>query len=478
MESLGAMSRIGILIKRLVHAGISREEATNWQITPTGHHARSKSKKYTYVHPHLPGQYTSLSRAKEAHIEAHARALALASGKHVCHNAGSNAAMSIIHNARWKNAGKGHAVSPDIANLLDVVVSTDTAERKVGPEPCDADWHAEALVEKHKYLIVSRSTLVVDREHCVLALFVVASPAWPELPAMVPLLHKLYDVMHDVMPDSKLRKGIRMFGYRYNKMGHFATGVGRACMCTGYYPAVTHAKAIRLRRDSLAKEAVVGVASTVCMLESRIAPAMARHRADHAAACNHPGIWPGTSHDICSASALGISRGYVSHPHVDLGFADMAETIVWSSKDVQTGSRYCFAVVDAGIVFDLLAAEATMCMVPGSVRHGTPRRKKGMECGDTGVGVVLLNKANLLSRAVLCETRELCDRVLHNTLNPFITGFSSTYRGVVCFKCRSSRRMQSMLLCDECNTGCHAECLGIPMPPEGGWTCPRCMPHM
>jgi hypothetical protein len=366
------------------------------------------------------------------------------------------------------------AVASSFASRLDVVVVHAVAGRQV-PE---AAWHMHALEQRLGFRVISKSSAVVDADSGrVMALFLTGHDL-PGLESLSQRLPNLHERMQGSMNGNGVRKGIFMFGYRWNSQGH-CNHACRGNMRTGYYPGGSLASARSIWRGDggLAQEAVVGSATAICDLERVVSPCMAERRAAHAVASGHPGIWPGTPHAACPAPALGVSRAYVSMPHVDYSFADLAETIAWSSKGVPAGSGYCFAVSDAGVVFDLLAHEGTMCIVPGSVMHGTPRLSPGFPSDHSGIGMVVLSKANLLSAEAKADTLEIVAR-LKETGNPFVQRFYvSDPNSVSCQVCGRGDRAAQLLLCDNCHLGYHRSCCSAARgvgSKDGEWFCHAC----
>ena len=488
-----AASRLRFLLCRLVANGVPPTDAKAWTVVPgaPGSHA-----KYTYYHPRV-GQFHALTAAKDAHVALTTK-LAARRQSHrgdttpvrspsyvgpenkalptLNMRAGSRGAMAVLVRAPWHGGGADEyapAVSPSVASKLDVVMVRADAGREVS----GTAWHMRALEQDLGFTVIRRSSAVIDAgSGRVLALFLTGHE-FGDVAALSLRLPDLYARLKGVMNPNRVRPGICMFGYRWNSQGH-CNHACRPNMRTGYYPCGTLASARSLWRGDggLTQDAVVGSAAAMCATERLVSPSMAARRAAHAEASGHPGIWPGTSHQTCAAPTLGVSQSYVSPPHVDHGFADMAETIAWSSKGVPQGSGYCFAVTDAGVVFDLLAHDGTMCIVPGSVTHGTPGLAPGFPSEHAGIGLVVLNKANLLSAEAKQDTQEVALR-LTDTGNPFVQRFYvSDPDNVRCEACRRGDLAAELLLCDNCHRGYHRGCClpGASSFSSKEWLCHGC----
>ena len=493
--------RLALLIAKLVAKGVTPLDATAWTVVASDKYNKSSRAKYTYHHP-VFGQFGSLAAAKDAHLvsvvvkAAPDRKSRLVDGiplppakaarlflptetklPSMILSAGSVGAMRMLTNASWHGgsaADEKTAVDPSFAHKLDVVVVHAVAGRRVP----DAAWHMHALQQHMGFTAIHKSSAVVDAESGRVMVLFLTGHDLPGLDALSRRLPDLHERLHGTVNANNARKGIHMFGYRWNSQGH----CNHACrdnMRTGYYPCSSLSSAHSIWRGDGGRmqEAVVGSAAAICELERMVSPSMAERRTAHATASGHPGIWPGTPHDVCPAPTLGVSRAYVSLPHVDHSFADLAETIAWSSKGVPDGSGFCFAVSDAGVVFDLLAHEGTMCIVPGSVMHGTPRLSPGFPSDHSGIGMVVLNKANLLSAEAKADTREITARLTESG-NPFVQRFYvSDPNSVSCKVCGRGDRAAQLLLCDNCHLGYHRSCCSVESVATNStdeWLCHAC----
>ena len=229
---------------------------------------------------------------------------------------------------------------------------------------------------------------------------------FPELAALGPKLPGLHRKLFGKLSPIPSRPGLGMVGYRLNKNGYTHT---KRNMRTGYYCGKSATLAKAMFEDDNMKAIVVDVASEMCRIEMDVAPPMGVHRAEHARESGHPGIYPGVPHSVCTAAALGYSEGYVSAIHDDQGSEDMTETIAWCSKDVKRDSGYAFGVFPAGVLFDLLAHDSVMCMVPCALEHGTLALNDGSK--HKGVGVVIVNKANLVTPEAIADSAVLTERL-------------------------------------------------------------------
>jgi hypothetical protein len=384
--------------------------------------------------------------------------------------AGSVAARRALAGARWAEVdGAQPLLGPGILVGMDVVLAD--AGHFGGLQVLDGDWDLDGLTSRLGFLRVSRPSVVLDRDtRAVMGVFATGAthPAVATAAALLPRAHALLSAH---MSENRLRRGIRMFGLRWNPQG-YCSEVGRLNMRTGYYCAKSKEHAVQLSRSA---GCVVDAASAICRAEAALSPVMAAHRLEHARACRSPGIVPGVPAEACPATAAGFSSGYVSEVHNDRGFRSMSETIVWNPTAVAPGSGWTFAVVDAGVAFDLQAdPNAAMAMVPGTVRHGTARARRD----HGGIGAVVLNKANLMRPEALGDIDLINWRLAHGACcaNPFVPKFSAREDAARCELCARASREHEMLLCDECNDGYHAGCLGLRAVPEGHWVCPICAP--
>lgn len=476
----GSEDRKRLLVSRLVSAGVPRAIALLWQVTGTNQ--TGNKFPYTYKHPTVPGVHHSLTIAKTAHIkfwtttrQQPARQPARQPPAPQQQAPQQSAAVNNLA-AAWWNGAPGVAIAADMRDKL-WAVTVNHSDFKARPDPPVADWHATALVEKHGFRKLSRSSVVIDRAtNRVLAVFATGADV-PRLRDIASLGGDVYSLLGAHMIENRRRQGISMFGLRYNK---HTDGTCPNTMRTGYYAAKSRESAIQLNRDPRLRKAVVPMVQGMCEVERLIAPAMGAHRLAHANDIKHPGIIPGeVSRAACPATACGVSRAYVSKCHTDTGFAGMSETIVWSSAGVDPSAGYSFAVIDAGVVFDLTADVATMVMVPGELRHGTLRLKPGCCPDHSGIGVVILNKANLLRPDALKDIEEINRRVAsHTTCNPWLQAFvcNDEYDATVCKCCGKGDREHLLFMCDECNDGYHTTCLGMKKRPrsEDKWFCPSC----
>lgn len=481
-----ASDRRRLLIGQLVRGGVSRKDAERWRVMDM---PRTPG-RYLYVHPVVTGKgpcIETLSAAASAHLAlsrapvgARARARArpgadrakedarTGARAHAVHAAGSASALALLRAAEWEGV-EGPAVAPALHGRLDVVELRDAAAFGADPDP--ADWTLRGLVRRRGYHLAERSCAVVaaGARPVMLALCVMGPAAPPELAAAAAHLPELHAGLAPRMKPQSARPGIVMFGVRWNK--HAPIGSVR----TGYYVAASPEDALRMRRDAALRDLVVGAATAMCAAERAASPAMAAHRAEHARRSGHPGVWPGAPVRGCPAAALGVSRAYVSPAHNDAGYRSMAETVVWNTRGVPRAADYCFAIVGAGVVVRLGEPDV-MVMVPGTVRHGTPRPAAG-HAEHPGVGAVIINKANLVTDEALADTRQLRARLDGTATNPFMGGFGADEACIACRIC-AKQDARLMLLCDECNEGYHAACLrlGLARPEDAParWFCPRC----
>lgn len=400
---------------------------------------------------------------------------------------GSLEALYALSKADWQgvdnSSNKEAAISAAMASQLDVVLVKDP--RKDGaffsiPDAAlQKNWTMDALSSMHGFLRITRPSVVMEEKTGLVMGVFLNKTVMPDLANLAAKLPALHTLLRKRMAPCR-RRGLYMFGFRYNQQRDCHKKEKRN-LRTGYYTCKTASHAAHLFRDKAAKALIVEVASAICGLEKVISPAMAKHRLHHATKTGHPGIWPRVSIKRCVTPCIGASQGYCSKVHRDQGSNDMSETIAFNSKGLPKSAEYCFAVADAGVVFDLSAGgDASMVMVPGSIRHGTPGLNPKFKGEHLAVGVVVIGKENMTRKKALRDTKWTCDRLEDgNVCNPFIAKFA-IYKELECECCEglSSTSKNRMFACDECNDGYHVNCLGAhPIPTENKvWYCPKCLP--
>ena len=486
-------ARRRLLIRKLVLHGIPLADASMWKIKPSS----CDKSKYEYNHENIERTLYSLKSAKEAHILYESRKTStkkktrkVARKKpvvvpkkvpdappaeqqhHQKINRGTPEALKAIGEAWWEHAtGTSPAISEKLAKELDVVVVVNSDFWKSKTKPPVSAWSLDGLVLLG-FQKVTRSSLIIDSTGRILSLFVNEKN--------VKILKKAtrdFDVIHErlerVMIPNVQRPGIWMFGYRFNKNQDCRTKTPHKIMRTGYYQVRTLRNAVELNGDETFKRQLVDMASRMCEAERYCAPAMADHRMKHAIESGHPGIIPGVCIADCPAQASGISKGFVSKVHTDAGFSKGggAETIVWEAIKNKEGGQ-CFAIVDAGVVFEFGDSKQVMIMVPGKLRHGTPRCRRGF---TSGIGAVIVNKKNLLSDEAKRDSEIIRWKLEHGqaSSNPFVSGFATNDAyDYPCKNCHSTKG--EILLCDTCNQGSHLACEKQPMEVDGSWNCSKC----
>lgn len=469
------------LISKLVHEGIARADAMKWKL----HAVSGTTNRYTYTHEKIGNVFRSLTAAKLAHIIRARKAVVkvdfkakVTAKEHTLRRAGSDAAIQMISSAKWIGVRADvKAIGLKYAKLLDVVIVDTKRFKKFKINP--KHWNMNDLVGRHKFFRAKRPSIIIEKHTKLIIGLMLTGLEVPKLTTVIRKLPTLHSSLHGRMALNTKRPGLCMFGYRWNTQW-CCTVKSRRNLATGYYCAKSVKHAIELWRDKAAKALVVKIASSMCRLERAVAPAMGAHRVRHASMSKHPGIWPGESISACPAPCLGVSQGYVSEVHRDRGFMSMSEMIVWNSAGVAVRSGYCFALVDAGVVFDLISPRGVMCMVPGSVRHGTPGLNRGFTPDHTGIGAVILNKTNLATPQAIACTELIRLRLEEDAAcNPFIARFSINDE-LECELCwsLSSTLKNPMYICHECHSGYHAKCL-TPRPfpaADEAWFCPTCTP--
>lgn len=364
--------------------------------------------------------------------------------------AGTRDAAKALRGARWAGISRGGSasISNTYLKVVDVILVDTSSFQDMVFVKGAAGWTKKGLLDRG-FLSVSRPTVVLckDTSH-ILALFLTGEEVTGlcNLTLKFPELHKsLVGPMNPIRKRPKLC----MLGYRWNRWKYHLT------FQTGYHCTKTLKQAIQLWRNKAALGLVVDVATEMCATERDVSPAMAHHRSLHAEDSAHPGILPGVSTVSCPAQALGISQAYVSDVHSDASAKGMVEMIVWNASGLTRAADYCFAIVDAGIVFDLTPqCGAAMCMVQGSVRHGTPGLATGFRGVHRGFGAVVINKQNILTDDARVGTKRIRDR----TTNPFVQSFAQEKRH--CHLC-SSARIETLESCEECNKSFHPRCAPV-----------------
>lgn len=169
-------------------------------------------------------------------------------------------------------------------------------------------------------------------------------------------------------------------------------------------------------------ETTAVMASCVSDVERSVCPSMHKQRVQAAKSLLATGatslITPALSLERCPAFAITVSVGYALAPHTDDPKAQIvtnemrngkcAETVMFSSNDVDHRQGWCFCSLEAGVVLDLCdngkevahGGRTTFVMVNPSDIHGTPLLENGSMHGGTGVAIT--NKASLLSPNLRC----------------------------------------------------------------------------
>ena len=456
----------------------SRADADRWTVVESG----GRRSKYLYKHPRFNGTFGGLTAAKNAYlasvkVDEGVRPNVRGPGRRAVPvdllAKGSKEALAALKRAWWSEGDveKGvdplarSAIAPSLWKALDVrLVDDDGEDSNIPP----ADWTRDGLVEKHGFAVVSRSTAVIDRASGrVMGLFVLGEDIGPDFVRTCEGLKGAYAVMKECFPENCQRKGIRMFGLRYNKQE-----TRRKRHMTTYYVARNLRSAILADRQ---REVVLDVARGICAAERRVAPDMGARRVEHAQTCCSPGIYPGVPIAECAATSMGLSMGYGSTEHEDEPERNQSETIAYCSEGVSPEAGYVFAFSRAKVVADLTASKASLVMVPGRDRHGTPRVRAGHE-NHSGVGVVVISKANLLKDEAREDVAMLRWRIENGQAgkNPFVPNYAAREGCECCVDCGRSDRAAVLVLCDVCNRGRHADCHGLKGVPKGGFVCREC----
>lgn len=369
-----------------------------------------------------------------------------------------------LRNARWAdmNHAVGRSLSHKYLHVVDVIIVDTGVFASMTFAKGGRGWTRKGLLERG-FLSVCRPTVLLQKGSLhILALFLTGTEV-ESLCRLSQKLPQLHETLIGRMNPIRLRPNLCMIGYRWNRWKTTSN------LQTGYHCTTTLKHAISLWRDSTAKGLVVSVATDMCDVELDVSPVMGLFRAQHAIDSAHPGILPGVSTATCPAHALGISKAYVSNVHNDASAKGMVEMIVWNSDALKKKAGYTFAIVDAGVVFELKTESgAALCMVQGAVRHGTPRLDSSFRGIHHGFGAVVINKENLLTDRAIVGSK----RVRERTSNPFIASFSAAKRH--CHMCVSTG---AVVGCDECNKAYHPGCAAVISSPQVGLRlCPACLP--
>jgi hypothetical protein len=439
--------------RRLVNALSNRCEiqgtdARAWTLEPAGSDSPAK---YRYTHPRVPGVHYSLRCAKQAHLAWRALRTPQTGNtrSEMVHKlpVPTPAPAAAVNSERfsWGPTVPGVAIAPEALAKREVLYVDRSQFKDVVID--DKDWNKDDLVRKHGFTCVTRSTVVVDKyTHEVLVDFATGDthPELVDVSKRLPDVHSLMRNMNELRHD---RDGLFMFGVRHSNQ---ATIKNPKTMPTGYYTAKTLRAALELREDPRLREALVPAATGLCALERAISPAMGANRSRHAALTGHPGMVPGMV-DVaaCPVAACAISHGLTNKVHVDKS-RFMSETICWYKG-------HCFSVVDAGVVFDLSVHDATMVMVLGSLRHGTPNERAGVEAN--GYGFAIVNKDNLAEGKAIRELATLRELLACSPeANPYVQSFATPPDYDYACKHCSSTDGGKIYLCDLCSEGFHVAC--------------------
>lgn len=370
----------------------------------------------------------------------------------------SPGARAILELVTWKDCqnADSNAVGAKYMELVDVIVIDKAMFDDIG-EVAD-HWNKAGLLSLG-FLTVSRPSVVVERgTYHILSLFLtgVEVSSLTDLALKLPDLHKGF---HPNMNPIRSRKDLVMIGFRDNEKQN-NTPVLKKNMSTGYYCAKSDQKAADLWRNEALIALAAHIATSMCQIERDVSPAMGAHRSAHAVLSRFPGFMPGMSTDVCSAAALGVSEGYVSEAHNDAGALGMAEFIIWLSSMMCQSSEYVFADVGARIVFDLVnISGSALCIIPGTERHGTPGLSPTYKGKGKGLGAVIVNKANLVTKRAIGNTQLLLRRMKGDiSPNPFRGSIAIKNQRMCDLKCGKKGTLASLRVCDECNKAMHRRC--------------------
>jgi hypothetical protein len=311
-------------------------------------------------------------------------------------SSGQRPSSRCVELARDTFAREG-AVSPDLAKRCKVLLATPRdMEHAEALLACPNDWTRDRLVLFHGYYVIDHrvTTLVLNRNNPREALLLVVSET--DLQVKRDIVKELHEVTDLVM--STHARTLRAAGKDNGRMG--MEGWRRADFLQRTMPPLGRYTVNKKKRTPPAKHAesmrrAAEVADLICGFETAVSPAagVARLRLKQETAPRH-GICP-TYKQRFGAMGLGVSRGYMSYPHVDRGL--LLETVAFLLDLEQS-----FASCRAGVLVwrpasDVGPPKPVLVLVPSGDPHGTPRH--GPNGVHDGVGVVIVTNAPMCSVA-------------------------------------------------------------------------------
>ena len=251
--------------------------------------------------------------------------------------------------------------------------------------PNPSRWTNQNLIENEGHILLNRSTVVVDAKTLhIVGVFTLGKDMSAEIYSLSALFPDLIKVTDKC--GGRARGSIYMVGLKNSS----------------YSGNVTQFYANTITADERERSTVMNVARRLTQVENLISPALGAFKAQMARENHFPGLFPGEGIDGCSAGSMGASVGYASPPHRD---HSSIENIMWDSRDGPKDGSYGFSLYSARVICDLGSDDACSVLVAGSCAHGTTctsKKKHG------GIGVVLVQKHNLLTESSREQNKVLC----------------------------------------------------------------------
>jgi hypothetical protein len=249
-----------------------------------------------------------------------------------------------------------------------------TVNKKVN-EMTTKEYSMNLLIKTHRFQRINRPTILLHssgRTPRIMALFLNESIGDINLKQLVDGHEKLHNTAKEYFQNCADRPKILMGGLQYNLNAHMSKTAGmRAPRAAGYYTAKGGLGKGRILSDPIPEphQVIRRSAAMQCEVERKIAPRLSLLRS--LAMHPHPGLLPGIPRDEVPASSMGVSKGYASPIHNDVGYGGLTETISWNTESVPRNSGLGFAIWSCQVVFDLCASSSNFVMVPSGLFHGT-----------------------------------------------------------------------------------------------------------
>lgn len=268
--------------------------------------------------------------------------------------------------------------------------------------PNPVTWNVQSLVDKG-HMLLQQSCVVIEHQTDRILALVTRGKDSSMVKNMVSGARQLYTACGRCGGNVRKCK-IRMVGLK--KGSRNPDGVER-------YRSNEHVS----NHDRMS---IVSMAIRLTFLERLLAPALSLYKLDQAQEYKFPGILPGVRAEECSASALGVSRGYSSGPHRDRG---VVENITWDLSRGPKDDDYGFSLYDCGVIVDLTHDDVVNVLIAGDVVHGTlcTAERHG------AIGIVLIQKDTLFTNMEFNNMMDMyaCEKC----------GREDDVTGVFCDKC-------------------------------------------